>query len=232
MDYQLNSNVIKAWAEEDRPREKFVLKGKQSLSDAELMAILIGSGTKNESAVDLCKRIMMAAGNDLYNLGRFTLQDLKKFKGIGMAKALAIASALELGSRRKSCERSKSHKIRCSKDAFELMRHKLQYLDHEEFHVVYLNRSNSVLKQEMLSSGGTKGTVVDVKMILRAGVNCLSSSILLFHNHPGGNPKPSHEDIAVTKKIIEAAKLFDITVSDHLIVYDSGYTSFVDEGLL
>jgi DNA repair protein RadC len=232
MQYQVNSGVIRTWAEEDRPREKFLNKGKHTLSDAELMAILIGSGTKDESAVDLCKKIMISAGNDLYNLGKFSIHDFKQFKGIGLAKAIAICSALELGRRRRLTEPTKRQVITCSADAYELMRAKLVDLEHEEFHVVYLNRANMVVKQEALSKGGTRGTVVDIKLLMRTALNCLASSILLYHNHPSRNPNPSQEDIAITKKIIEASKYFDISVADHIIVYDGGYTSFADEGLI
>lgn len=232
MQDHLNLGGIKLWAHEDRPREKFLLKGKHTLSDAELMAILIGSGTKDESAVDLSRKILLAAGNDLFNLGKFTANDFKKFKGIGIAKALTLASALELGRRRKFSEKQESVKIRCSTDAYEAMRHKFTDLQHEEFHIVYLNRSNQIIMAEMLSAGGTKGTVVDVKMIMKSALEKLASSLILFHNHPSGNSQPSNEDIIVTKKIVEAAKYFDITVADHLIIFDSGYTSFADEGLM
>ncbi|MFN5182257.1 MAG: RadC family protein [Bacteroidota bacterium] len=232
MDFSLNTRAITSWSQEDRPREKFLLKGKSALSDAELMAILIGSGTRKESAVELCRKIMTAAGNDLHQLGKFTLQDFKKFKGIGVAKALTIASALELGRRRSDNSPTELKRIKCSKDAYDLMRPKFIDLPHEEFHVVYLNRSAGVIKQQMLSSGGTKGTVVDVKIIIKNGIEVLASSILLFHNHPGGSSNPSKEDIAVTKKIVEAARLFDMSVSDHIIIYENKYTSFADEGLL
>lgn len=223
---------IKSWAEEDRPREKFLLKGKNALSDAELLAILIGSGTTSESAVELCRRILASAGNNLNSLGRVSINELQKFRGIGEAKALTIAAALELGRRRKESMPAEVPQIRTSMKAFEHMRDKLQDLRHEEFWVLFLNRNNRVIKEEQLSRGGIAGTVVDIRMIIKSAVECLASSIILFHNHPSGNPKPSHEDISLTRKVSEAAKLLDITVNDHIIVYENRYTSLTDEGLM
>ncbi len=223
---------IKTWAEEDRPREKFLLKGKNSLSDAELLAILIGSGSAEESAVELCKRILASANNNLNSLGKITVNDLQRFKGIGEAKALTIAAALELGRRRKESEPLELPQIKNSFTAFEQMRDKLQDLKHEEFWVLYLNRNNRVIKEEQLSRGGLAGTVVDIRMIIKSAVDCLASSMILFHNHPSGNPKPSHEDLTLTKKVSEAARLLDINLNDHLIIYENRYTSFADEGLI
>jgi DNA repair protein RadC len=223
---------IKSWAEEDRPREKFLLKGKNSLSDAELLAILIGSGSSDESAVELCRRILASVDNNLNTLGKISVADLQRFKGIGEAKALTIAAALELGRRRKESIPAELPQIRNSMSAFEHVKDKLLDLKHEEFWVLYLNRNNRVIKEELMSRGGLAGTVVDVRMIIKSAVDCLASSLILFHNHPSGNPKPSHEDLTLTKKVSEAARLLDINVNDHLIIYENKYTSFADEGLI
>jgi DNA repair protein RadC len=223
---------IKTWAEEDRPREKFLLKGKNALSDAELLAILIGSGSLDETAVDLCKRLLASINNNLNALAKLSLNDLQKFKGIGQAKALTIAAAMELGRRRKEISPDEKFQVRCSSDAANFMRDKLEDLGHEEFWVLYLNRNNRIIRSELISRGGIAGTVVDVKIIIKSAVENLASAIILFHNHPSGNPKPSHEDISITKKLSEASRLFDIQINDHIIFIENGYTSFADEGLL
>lgn len=225
-------NSIKVWAENDRPREKFINKGKNALSDAELIAILINSGNRSESAVQLSQRILAEAGNNLNLLARKNIEELKKFRGIGEAKALTIAAAMELGRRRKENIENNSFKIKSSKDAFECCKDKMMDLDHEEFRVMYLNRNNTVIKNQLISSGGITGTVVDTRIILKNALDCLACSMILVHNHPSGNPKPSHEDISITKKIIDAARLMDITVHDHLIIYENKYKSFADEGLM
>jgi DNA repair protein RadC len=224
--------TIKAWAENDRPREKFINKGRTALSDAELIAILIGSGSPSESAVQLSQRILAEAGNSLNLLARKNVEELKKFRGIGEAKALTIAAAMELGRRRKEIDFSTTSKIKSSKDAFECCKENMMDLDHEEFRVLYLNRSNVVIKNQLISTGGITGTVVDTRMVLKNALECLACSMILVHNHPSGNPKPSHEDISITKKISEAARLMDISVLDHLIIFENKYTSFADEGLL
>lgn len=226
------SLTIKAWAEEDRPREKFALKGKSSLSDAELIAILIGSGNTKESAVELSKRILSSVNNNLNELGRIDLGDLMKFKGIGEAKAITIAAALELGRRRKLTEVIKNPKITSSEDVYEIMSPVLSDLKHEEFWVLILNQGNKVIHKSKVSSGGVASTVADSKLIFKPALEKLGSSIILCHNHPSGNLKPSAADIQLTKKNVEAGKLLDIRVLDHVIVANNKYYSFADEGMM
>ena len=226
------SLTIKNWAEEDRPREKLLLKGRHVLSDAELIAILIGSGTKKESAVELSKRILSELGNNLNELAKLSVQDLMKFKGIGEAKALSIVSALELGRRRKETETAKREKITSSKDIFEAFSSTFIDLPHEEFHLLLLNRSNLVIRKEFVSRGGISGTVVDPKIIFKIALEHLASSIILCHNHPSGNLKPSAEDISLTKKIKEAGMFLEIPILDHVIFTDTTYFSFADEGMM
>ena len=223
---------IKAWAEEDRPREKFALKGKLSLSDAELIAILIGSGNTEESAVELSKRILSSVGNNLNELGKTELAELMKFKGIGEAKAITIAAALELGRRRKMTEVIKNPKITSSNDVFEIMEPIVADLKHEEFWVLILNQANKVIHKTKISSGGVSSTVADSKLIFKPALEKLGSSIILCHNHPSGNLKPSAADIQLTKKNVEAGKLLDIRVLDHIIVANNKYYSFADEGMM
>jgi DNA repair protein RadC len=229
---QEKSLNIKQWAEEDRPREKLMLKGRQALSDAELLAIIIGSGTPKESAVELSKKILALANNNLFLLGNLTLEDLKKVKGIGEAKAISIAAALEIGRRRKNSEPPKRIKIDSSKSAYEFIYQDLSDLAHEEFYVVYLKRSNEVLEKMPLSKGGIAGTVVDVRIILKRAIELQASSLVLCHNHPSGNLKPSQADIDITNKIIEAGKLMDVSVLDHLIIGHNSYLSLRDQSLI
>jgi DNA repair protein RadC len=229
-EYGKNNFTIKHWAEEDRPREKLVLKGRMALSDAELIAILIGSGNQEMSAVELSKHILAHVNNDLAALTRLSVLELKKFKGIGEAKALSIISALELGRRRKELETPKREKIISSKITYELMRPHLLDLSHEEFWVILLNRSNIVLRKIMISTGGVSGTIADPKLIFKIALENLASAVILVHNHPSGNIQPSEEDTKLTRKMREAGKLLDIPVFDHLIFTDSGYFSFADEG--
>lgn len=223
---------IKSWAEEDRPREKLIDKGRHVLTEAELIAILIGSGSKNETAVELAKRILLSVNNNLNELGKLTVNDLMKFKGIGEAKAIGIIAALELGRRRKETEVLKKEKISSSKDAFELFRISMLDLPHEEFWLLLLNRSNTVIKKELISRGGIAGTVVDSKIIFKTAIENYASSIIICHNHPSGNSKPSEQDIKLTKSIKEISKLMEIPLLDHLIIADSDYYSFADEGVL
>ncbi|OWY24588.1 JAB domain-containing protein [Sphingobacteriales bacterium UPWRP_1] len=224
---------IKTWAEEDRPREKLLLKGRQALTDAELLAILIGSGNNKESAVDLCKRILKeAATNDLNELAKLDLHDLMKFKGIGEAKAISIIAALELGRRRRAAEAGVKPQITGSRDVFELLQPRIGDLPHEEFWVLYLNRANRVTHQESISAGGVTGTVADIKIIFKKALNQLASGIIIAHNHPSGNLKPSQADIDLTRKVREGGKTLEISVLDHLIITTTGYFSFADEGLL
>jgi DNA repair protein RadC len=224
--------TIKAWAEEDRPREKFMLKGKQSLSDAELIAILISSGNSDETAVELSQRILKHAENNLHHLSRMNVQELMQFKGIGEAKAIAIAAALELGRRRKETEVPKRERIISSKEAVDIFQPMLGDHLHEEFWILFLNRANMIISKRQISSGGMAGTVVDPKIIFKAALDEKASSIILCHNHPSGNINPSEEDKKLTKKITEAGKVLEIAVLDHIIVAHSGFFSFADEGLL
>ena len=226
--YKLN---IKQWAEEDRPREKLLLKGKSALSNAELLGILIGSGTKELTAVDLGKLILEQSNNDLNKIARLSVQELKKFKGIGDARAINIVSALELG-RRRSPEDLKPEKITGSSDVYESMKPELSDLPHEEFWLLLLNRANKIIKKQPISQGGVSGTVADPKLIFNHALNHLASSVILVHNHPSGNIKPSEADKRLTKQLFEAGKLLEITVLDHIIFTDSAYFSFADENLL
>ncbi len=223
---------IKSWAEEDRPREKLVLKGKAALSEAELIAAIIGSGTPSCSAVDVSKGILNSIGNNLNHLAKLTVKDLMKFKGIGEAKAVGIVSAMELGRRRKEADIEKKPKISCSKDAYILMKSELMDLAHEEFWCLLLNRGNSVIKKQIVSSGGVSGTVADPKLIFKAALEELASSVILVHNHPSGNRQPSHADKLLTKKMKEAGRALEISLLDHIIFTEDGYFSFADENLL
>ncbi len=231
MSYQKLS--IKNWAVEDRPREKLLSKGISSLSNAELIAILIGSGNREESAVDVSKRILHDVNNNLNELGKSTIEQLqKKYKGIGEAKAISIVAALELGKRRKLSEIQKKHQIKSSNDVYVLMHPTLTDLPHEEFWIILLNRANKVISTQKISQGGIAGTVIDSRLIMKAALEQLASSIILCHNHPSGNKLPSQQDRTITNKLKEAGKLMDLPVLDHLIITESGYYSFADEGLL
>lgn len=232
MEDILPSLTIKTWAEDDRPREKLLSKGRQTLTDAELIAILIGSGSRNETAVELSKKILASVSNNLNELSKLSINDLIKFKGIGEAKAISIVAALELGRRRKETENIKREKIVSSKTAYDFMKPIFIDLPHEEFWILLLNRSNSVIKKECISRGGVAGTVVDTKIIMKLALENLASSIMLFHNHPSGNLKPSDADIKITKNIKEAGKLMDVQLLDHIIMTDSNYYSFNDEGIM
>jgi len=223
---------IKEWAVEDRPREKLILKGTRSLSDAELMAILIGSGNSDESAVELSRRILSMANNNLNELGKKQINDLLKFKGIGEAKAVNILAALELGRRRKEQTPGEKVVITSSRDAAEYFRPLLEDLPVEEFWVLLLNRSNTVIDKFMVSQGGLTGTVIDVRIILKNTLEKLASGMILCHNHPSGNTKPSEADKNITRKIKHAAELMEISVLDHVIIAHHQYFSFADEGIL
>ncbi len=223
---------IKDWALEDRPREKLLYKGISSLSDAELLAILIGSGSIDKSAVDLAREILNIASNNLNQLGKLDLHDLVKFKGIGTAKAINIMSALELGRRRKSAEIIESAKIRSSNDVYTIFNPLLADLSHEEFWLLYLNRSNKILSRHKLSQGGISGTITDVRLIIKKAIELLASSIIICHNHPSGNLEPSEADNRITQKIKESAGYFDISLLDHIIVTDKGYYSYADNGII
>jgi DNA repair protein RadC len=227
-----NKLGIKSWSEEDRPREKLLLKGPKALTNAELLAILIGSGSKELNALELAKTILNKAENNLKALGGLSVKQLTAFKGIGHAKAISIAAALELGRRRKDELEDSKNKITSSKDVYNFVFPFLADSKQEHFIVLLLNRSNQVIKKVEVSIGGVSGTLVDPKIVFHAALEELSSSIILCHNHPSGNIKPSQADLDITKKISDGAKLFDISVLDHLIFSEEHYFSFADEGLL
>ncbi|MEI7508714.1 MAG: DNA repair protein RadC [Flavobacterium sp.] len=222
---------INQWAEDDRPREKFLLKGKSALSDSELLAILIGSGSRNESAVQLCQRILASVNNNLNHLGKLSIQQLTEFKGIGEAKAISIAAALELGRRRRVEETIELNKITSSKAVFEIMQPIIGELSHEEFWVLYLNNSNKVLYKAQLSKGGLTGTVVDTRIIFKTALEYNATSLILTHNHPSGKLQASDADKEVTRKLKLAGQQLDILVLDHIIITENGYYSFNDEGI-
>ncbi len=223
---------IKAWAEEDRPREKLLSKGRSALSDAELIAILIGSGNRNETAVELSKKILKSIDNDLNKLGKLSVKELMQFNGIGEAKAISIVAALELGRRRKNTDNQLKKTIKSSKDVFEEVIGVMSDLPHEEFWVLFLDRRNAVIKKSNISKGGVSGTVADAKIIFKEAMQLLASAVILCHNHPSGNLKPSDADIQLTKKMKEIGYLVDVPVLDHLIITDKSYFSFGDEELI
>lgn len=223
---------IKNWSPEDRPREKLLIKGKSTLSDAELIAILLGSGTTTLSAVDLAKKILQNAGNNLNELARLSVKDLMKLKGIGEAKAITIIAALELGRRRTDVEPDEKPKITGSADVFQLLKSDLLDIPHEEFWVLLLNRANRVVRKQQISQGGVAGTIADPKIIFKIALEELASGIILAHNHPSGNLTPSQADIDLTRKLKEAGKLLEIQVLDHIIVANKKYFSFADEGVI
>jgi len=232
MQEQPMSFSIKNWSDDDKPREKLVQKGKSVLSDAELIAILIGSGSRNESAVELAKRILASVNNNLNELGRLSIKQLMQFKGIGEAKAVTIAAALEMGRRRRGEDALKITKISSSQDAFELLRPIIGELPHEEFWIAYLNNANKVLHTAQLSKGGLTGTLVDVRIVMKQALELGAVGLILAHNHPSGTLKPSSEDKKVTEKLKAAAKSLDIKVLDHLIVTQKDYFSFADNSIL
>jgi DNA repair protein RadC len=226
------SMKITDWAVEDRPREKLLQKGTSSLSDAELLAILISSGTKEKSAVDLGRELLGMVNNNLNSLGKLTISDLRKLHGIGPARAVTIAAALELGRRRKLAEVEEVLQIKCSKDVAEIFQPLLSDLSHEEFWILFLNRSNKVINRMKLSQGGISGTVTDVRMVMKKAIEYLASGIIVCHNHPSGNLNPSESDSKITQKIKDAGNLLDIQLLDHIIISEKDYYSFADNGLL
>lgn len=223
---------IKNWAMGDRPREKLIQKGKLALSDAELIAILIGSGNTKESAVELGKRILSGSNNNLNHLGKLSLKQLTQFKGIGEAKAISIIAAMELGRRRRSEEAIEKIKINSSNSVFELLQPIIGELEHEEFWILYLNNANKIIEQFQISKGGITGTLVDVRITLRKALEVGAVSLILAHNHPSGNLNPSEADKQLTRKLKTAAESLDIKILDHVIVTEKSYFSFADEGLL
>ena len=234
MESYHQKTAIKFWAEEDRPREKLIAHGKQSLSNSELLAILIGSGTPKESALELSRRILGSVGNDLVRLSKLGLAELKQFKGIGEAKGVNILAGLELAKRRKesNTENEFTEALSTSFQAYTLLSEKLLDLPHEEFWIILLNRRNIPIKIACISKGGLAATIVDVRMILKIALENLASGIILAHNHPSGSPQPSDADKSLTKNIKESARLMDINILDHLIFGEKNYYSFCDEGLM
>lgn len=229
--YTKNIN-IKQWAEEDRPREKLLALGRRNLTDAELIAILIGSGSRDETAVELGKRILLDVGNDLNALAKLSMTDLCKFKGIGEAKAISIIAALELGRRRKELLAEQKPRILCSKDVYNVLKHVYEDINHEEFWILLLNNKNRVIGKELISKGGVEVVSVDVKLIFHAALEMKATGIVLSHNHPSGSPIPSFQDKSLTKKIVDAAALFDFRIIDHVIFGEETYYSFGDDSLI
>jgi DNA repair protein RadC len=232
MSDKSTSFSIKNWSQDDQPREKLLYKGKSTLSDAELVAILIGSGNREESAVALCKRILASVDNNLSQLGKLSIRQLTEFKGIGEAKAITIIAALELGRRRRGEDALENDKITSSKSVFEMMQPIIGELPHEEFWIVYLNNSNKVIHKNLLSKGGITGTLVDSRLVLKTALEVGAVGLILVHNHPSGTLKPSQADKEVTLKLKSAAQSLDIKVLDHLIVTEQNYFSFADQSIL
>lgn len=224
--------TIKNWSPEDRPREKLLLKGKSALSDAELIAILLGTGTTTLSAVEVAKKILQVTDHDLHALASLSVKELTKVKGIGEAKAITIVAAMELGRRRKDLDVLEKPKITGSKDVYELLKGDLMDIPHEEFWIILLNRANRVIRKAQISQGGVAGTVADPKIIFKTALEDLASGIILAHNHPSGNLTASQADIELTKKLKGGAKLLEMQVLDHIIVGGQNYFSFADEGLI
>lgn len=228
----MNKLVIREWAEEDRPREKLMEQGRRALTNAELLAILIGSGSREETAVELCRRMLSDVGHSLDRLSRLDLHDLCSYKGIGEAKAIAIIAALEVGRRRKEEVLEEQPVLNSSKRVYAYFRERMQDLPHEEFWVIYLSTACKVLDQQLIGRGGNDFTPVDVRIILRYALQSKAHSMILMHNHPSGTLRPSNADQQLTKKIIDASTVMDIRVNDHLIFTDHAYFSFRDEGLM
>jgi len=232
MNNNSNKTTIKHWAEDDRPREKLLLKGKSVLSDAELLAILIGSGSRNESAVELSKRILQHFSNNLSTLSKQSVKQLTQFKGIGEAKAISIVAALELGKRKRDTDGNEIKKIKSAEDIYHLLHPYLSDLLHEEFWCIYLNNSNTILNKSMLSKGGITASIVDIRILFKVALEHNATSIILIHNHPSGILVASEADKTITKKIIEAGKTLDIQVLDHVIITETSYLSFANEGFI
>ncbi|MDD3130196.1 MAG: DNA repair protein RadC [Bacteroidales bacterium] len=232
MEPYTGHSAIPQWAESDRPREKLLLKGKTALTDAELLAILIRSGTPKLSAIDLAKQILSTVDNNLIGLSRLTVSDLLEFKGIGDAKAITVVAALELGRRRRGAEAMQRKTITSSADAYEVLQMHIGDIDYEQFAIIMLNQANQVLKVENISEGGITGTVVDPKRVFRTAINNNAINIILAHNHPSGSLKPSKNDLDLTQKLKKAGEYLQIMVLDHLIVGDNKYLSMADEGFL
>ena len=231
-NFLMNTNGIKNWAADDRPREKLLLKGKSALSDAELIAIIIGSGTQNLSALDVAKEILKEYNGDLLRFSRVQTNELMKIKGIGQAKAVSIIACLELGRRRQQASKKETIKITQSSQVYDYLRPYLSDLQHEEFFAIYLTNSNEIIQHKQISIGSMTGTLADGKIIFRNALALHATGIILSHNHPSGNRKPSQKDIQLTKQLVQFSQCIDLSILDHLIFTDNGYFSFADEGLL
>ena len=224
--------AINKWAEDDRPREKLITKGKNTLSDAELIAIILGSGSRNESAVELSKRILADYGNNLFNLSKVGISELCRFKGMGQAKAVGLIAAMELGVRQRGAQPERRPKITCSKDAFDQLSTQFSDAHLEEFHILLLNRANEVTQKHFISRGGMTGTVADVRVIARLAIEGKATGVVISHNHPSGQLKPSIADVEITKKVKMGLNTLDIELLDHIILAGNSYFSFCDDGIL
>lgn len=226
------TTTIKTWAEEDRPREKMMLKGRSVMTDAELIAILIGSGTRESTAVELAREILSKSNNSLNELACKSIQDFMKFKGVGEAKAITLYASMELARRKAFTESKVRFKIKSSKDVYDYLKADLTELGHEEFYILLLNRANEVIGKEQISKGGISGTVADGKVIFQKALELKSSGVILAHNHPSGQLRPSEQDIKLTKSLVSFGKYVDLHILDHLIITDENYYSFADNGML
>jgi DNA repair protein RadC len=224
--------TIKSWAEDDRPREKMILKGRHSLSDAELLAIILGSGSRDKSAVELAKEMLLSVSNSLDLFGKKTLKELIKFKGVGEAKAISILAAIELGRRRNDLDISKKIKVNSAQIIYEYLNPYFKDLAHEEFYIVLLNRANEIIYKSQISKGGISGTIVDGKVVFKIALDYSASAIILCHNHPSGQLFPSFQDEKITSELISFGKMIDLPILDHLIFTDNGYFSFAENGLM
>ncbi len=232
MENYTKTKSIKNWAEGDRPREKLIEKGKSVLTDVELLAIIIGSGTPTESAVELARRILHSVGNNLHALARLNMMELTKFKGIGEAKAISVVAAMELGRRYRVSQNKQNVQIKSSKDAYELVFALLSDLRQEVFYAILLNQASEVISIEKISEGTSNSTTVDIKEILTTALLKHANGIILCHNHPSGHPKPSQRDLNITNQVILSAKMMQIQTLDHIIIGQNTYYSFMDEGLM
>lgn len=231
--YQSTKLPITAWAEDDRPREKLLLKGRHVLSDAELLAIILGSGNRHETAVDLSKRMLAFYNGSLDSLARLSVSELQQFSGVGEAKAVSVIAALELGRRRKTVTAdSDEDYIRASSDSYRMIRPVLEDHDHEQFWMLMINRSNKLIRKELISKGGMNATIVDPKVVYRNALMHGAAGIVLCHNHPSGNVRPSESDIRLTRRLREAAAILEIVLLDHIIIGTNTYFSFADDGIL
>lgn len=227
-----NIHLLRSWADEDKPREKMIQRGQAALTDTELLAVLVNSGLPGDDVIMITKRILASVGNDLVALSRLSIKELMRFRGIGEAKAVSIAAALELGRRRRESELGKTPIISGSRQAYEYMAPSLADLPHEEFWILLLNRANKVLRKFPVSTGGLTGTVADQRVIFKKALDATACGIILAHNHPSGSSKPSQSDIQITRRMAEAGRIIDIPILDHIIITETGYYSFADDGML